>query len=62
MKVKIGNKIYNSDDQPIMLIISNGEKEQITNMPGKKYCVYPAYKYWIDNNYKNIKDWMKQHT
>lgn len=42
MQVKIGNKIYNSDDLPIMLLLSDEEKTQISNMrpEDKKYCSY----------------------
>lgn len=43
MKVKIGQKIFDGKKEPIMIILTNWDKENIKNMaPGiKKYCVYP---------------------
>lgn len=43
MKVKIGNKIYNSEDEPIMVILSEKDKENIKNMAPycTKYCSFP---------------------
>ena len=45
MKVKIGNKIYDSTVQPIMLILEDYEKEHIKNMipESKKYCSFPEF-------------------
>ena len=66
MKVKIGNKIYDPNAEPIMLIFKSqkerkGFVEQIKNMApdATKYCQYPAGKEWSKNNYKKIKEWMK---
>jgi len=43
MKVKIGNKIYSANDEPIMIILSDNDKENISNMipMNHKYCVFP---------------------
>lgn len=43
MKVKIGNNIFNSEDQPIMVILSEEDKNNIKNMANDatKYCSYP---------------------
>jgi hypothetical protein len=43
MLVKIKNKIYDSNKEPIMLILSEEDKENIKNMESscKKYCSYP---------------------
>jgi len=62
MKVKVGNKIYDGKKEPIMVILTDGEKGQISEMPKgiKKYCVYPNTKELTKDNYKNIKDWMKK--
>lgn len=63
MKVKIKDKIYNAEDQPIMVILTKGEVEQISEMPLKdenKYCIYPGEEYWTKNDYKNIKKWMSE--
>jgi len=62
MKVKVGNRIYDGRYQPVMVILSKGEKEQIANMEpdATKYCVYPESKKWIENDYEGIKRWMKE--
>ena len=61
MKVKVGDKIYDGEKEPVMVILNKGEKEQIANMAPEatKYCVYPGDKKWLKNNYKAIKEWMK---
>ena len=61
MKVKVGNKIYDSEKEPVMVILNEGEKEQIVNMAPEatKYCVYPADRKWLKDDYKAIKAWMK---
>jgi len=43
MKVKIGNTIYDSEEEPIMVILSQKDKENIKNMAPycTKYCSYP---------------------
>ena len=54
MKVKIGNKIYDPNDEPILLILSDTDKENIANMAEEAhyYCVYPDT---LDAEY--IKKW-----
>ncbi len=37
MKVKIGNKIFDSNEEPIMLILSEEDKININNMHSDKY-------------------------
>ena len=43
MKVKIGEKIYDSEKEPIMVILSESDKENISNMSPEatKYCSFP---------------------
>lgn len=43
MKVKIGDKIYNSENQAIMIILEDYNKEDISNMDkdARKYCEFP---------------------
>ena len=56
MKVKIGNEIHDSKDEPIMIIISDKDKENITNMDKNctKYCCFS------DNmDIKDIENFMK---
>ena len=63
MKVKVGNKIYDGNDEPVMVILNQREKEHIANMPldATKYCVYPSEEEkWTANDYEGIKQWMKE--
>jgi hypothetical protein len=43
MKVKIGNIIYDANEQPIMIILTDTDKALITNMHEDctKYCAAP---------------------
>ena len=43
MKIKIGDKTYDSNEVPILLILSQQDKDNIGLMPGEsyKYCSYP---------------------
>lgn len=43
MKVKIGDVIYDSNEQPIALGLSDKDKQLITDMPveGRRYCSFP---------------------
>ena len=56
MKIKVGNKMYDAEKEPIMIILSKSDKENITNMLSTctKYCCCPS-KY----TYKQIEDFMK---
>lgn len=60
MKVKVGDKIYDGEYEPVMVILSEGEKKQIATMPPNvtKYCIYPFTNEWTANDYKKIKNWM----
>jgi len=60
MKVKVRNKVYDGEKEPVMVILSEGEKKQIAAMGNsKKYCIYPSKKKWLENDYAKIKEWMK---
>ena len=56
MIVKIGSKLYDSEDEPILIILSTDDKNNIANMPeeNKKYCSYPDKGY----SEKDIREWM----
>lgn len=43
MRVKVGNETYDSAHEPVMVIFTDQDKENIKNMaPGEmKYCAYP---------------------
>jgi hypothetical protein len=50
MKVKIGDKVYDADNEPILIILNNKDKENITNMlTGKmRYLCFPDSLSWDD--------------
>ena len=55
MIVKIDDEFYNSNKQPILLILGDTEKEHLSNMGNKKkYCSFPE-EYDIDK----AKEFMK---
>ena len=56
MIVKIGNTYYKSTEQPILLILSESEKEHIANMSkdNKKYCSFPE-----ESDIDEIKEFIK---
>ncbi|OME55529.1 hypothetical protein BSK59_13720 [Paenibacillus odorifer] len=54
MIVKIGDKYFDSLEQPILLILGDGEKSSLSNMgEQKKFCSFPE-----GSNIKEIKDFM----
>jgi len=66
MKVKVGNTIYDPNEEPIMLIFGSIEErnriiKQLSEMPenSNKYCQYPHSIEWVENDYIKIKNWMK---
>lgn len=56
MQVKVGDKIYDGDKEPVMVILTDKDKENIKNMfpHCTKYCYYPKDSY--SDEY--INDWM----
>ena len=63
MRVKVGDKIYDGEIEPVMVILSEGEKEHISKMAkgSKHYCVYPSIPEWTDNDHEAIKKWMRDY-
>lgn len=61
MRVKIGDTIYDSNKEPVMLILSDQDKELIANMAedNSKYCSYPNKEEYTENNFAKIKAFMK---
>lgn len=61
MKVKIGDRIYDSDKEPVMIIISEQDKRNISMMPKgfHRYCSYPDDLEFTKNGHEKIKDWME---
>lgn len=62
MKVKVGNKVYDPNVEPVMIILTEQDKINISNMAPEatKYCVYPDNSIWPGNDYVKIKEWMKE--
>jgi hypothetical protein len=53
--VKMGDQYFDSDEQPIMLILNSYEKDHVRNMgEQKQYCAFPS-----DYDIEKIKKWMK---
>jgi sorbitol-specific phosphotransferase system component IIA len=49
MRVKIGNEIFDSLKEPVMIIFDEGEQEQISKMKElKKYCSYPTEGFTVE--------------
>jgi len=57
MKVKIGNQIYDSSKTPVLLILDDLDKKNITAMlpTATKYCAFPG-KGW---DTEEIREFMK---
>lgn len=62
MKVKVGDKVYDSKNEPVMVILTRKDKSNIANMDLKasKYCSYPDTDEWVENDYAKITKWMKE--
>jgi hypothetical protein len=56
MKVKIGDKIYDASEEPIMLILTQEDRKNIENMApdATKYCAFPD-----NTSLKFVKEFMK---
>ena len=56
MKVKIGNVVYDSNKEPIMLILSDADKKNIAAMApdATRYCSFPD-----TASEDEIRKWMK---
>lgn len=58
MKVKVGNMIYDGEYEPVMVILTDQDKENIKNMLPEcaSYCMYPSEKHSVEE----IRKWMKE--
>ncbi|KKL04225.1 hypothetical protein LCGC14_2618210 [marine sediment metagenome] len=43
MKIKVGDKVYDSSKEPVMVIFDQSDKESISNMApvATMYCAFP---------------------
>jgi len=62
MKVKVGDKIYDWETEPIMVILTPRDKQLIAEMrpDNTKHCQYPDTEEWTADDYKGIKAWMEE--
>lgn len=62
MKVKIRNTIYDSQKEPIMVILTPTDKKNIANMlpDCTKYCAYPDTHEWTTYDGQTVKQWMDE--
>jgi hypothetical protein len=58
MKVKIGTSIYDSEQLPIMVILSDSEKEQVAQMPTGVNVLCSWNDLTCDMTEEEIKEWM----
>lgn len=58
MKVKVGNKVYDGEKEPVMVILSESDKKNIAGMGREtKYCSYPTEGNWADT--EKVEAWME---
>lgn len=59
MKVKVGDKIYSGNEQPVMVILTDADKENIASMHPKatRYTVFPVDLGWTE---EEMIAWMKE--
>jgi hypothetical protein len=59
MKVKVGSKIYDGEHEPVMVILSEEDKKNISNMlpEATKYCSFPDD---VAFDPEEILKWMKE--
>lgn len=55
MKVKVGDTVFDGDVLPVMVILTQDDKDAIRNMGGSVYCCYPDK---MDD--ATIDRWMKE--
>lgn len=50
MKIKVGDKVYSSKDQPVMVILAEHDKYNITHMApdDTKYAEFPGDLAWTE--------------
>ena len=60
MKVKVGDKVYDGNKEPVMVILTEQDKINIANMlpEATRYCMYPT----TNISQEEIKKWMKKES
>lgn len=59
MKVKVGDTLYDGEDQPILIILNDDDKENIASMPEDAhiYCEYPN-----TMTQEEVREWMNDES
>jgi hypothetical protein len=57
MKVKIGEIVYDSAAEPVMVILSPGDRDNISNMPLEATCYASFPDGW--GSEEQMRDWME---
>jgi len=57
MKVKVRNTVYNSEVEPVMVILTDKDKAEIENMMGDRYCGFPE---WLIDDHEKMLKWMEE--
>lgn len=57
MKVKVGDTIYDGEEEPVMVILTEQDKKNIANMhdDAMRYCSYPEEAF---NDHDDARQWM----
>ncbi|MCJ7807969.1 MAG: hypothetical protein MUP73_04555 [Dehalococcoidia bacterium] len=60
MKVKVGDTVYDGDKEPVMVILTDKDKENIRDMlpTAIRYCMYPTTGW----SQEDIVAWMERGT
>lgn len=58
MKVKVGDRTYDSQEEPVMVTLTEQDKKNISNMlpSATRYCMYPSDEWTA----KEILEWMTE--
>jgi hypothetical protein len=57
MKVKVNDEVYDAEEQPVMVILTDQDKQNIQDMPDdySKYCMYPEDAF---ESREDVLEWM----
>ena len=59
MKVKVGDKTYDSEDVPVMVVLEGQDKERICSMPPDLHCYVSAPAGYFESE-DMYREWMEE--
>lgn len=59
MRVQIGDKFYDSVEEPIAIHLTQDELLEVKQLTSRTYCAYPEHQGWEDNDYHKLKEWLR---